>query len=521
MKNYILIIFGLILSTGLFAQSPQGFKYQAVIRDSEGEPLSSQDVSLRISILENNSQGESQYSETHTVKTSEFGLISLVIGSGSGTGLDGDFSTIDWGSDQHFLQLEVDKDGGTSYQMMGTTQLLSVPYALYAETVGEITETDPDYNESVASEIIAGDTIRWNNATQSLSITKFSLSISEGNTVSLPSSVLVYTTSEISALEPDLGDAVFNNTENLYQIYNGFAWRSFSSNCWPEPTVANAGSDQVYNDGTISTTLTANTPEPNHGTGVWSIISGDGGGFADVNDPATTFTGLSNKTYVLTWSISTDCETTSDDVAVVFIQDQSGEPLADVDGNSYNTVWIGGKLWMAENLATTKFNEGTSIPLITDNVEWTNLTSGGLCWYDNDENTNKHLYGAIYNGYAIQSENLCPTGWHTANGEDWQNLIDYVDNGQDEAAIFLKATSGWPDGTNPGFGGNGDDIFDFAGLPGGQRYGNVGIFALGGSNGAWWGGTTSLFELFFNDDYARINAQEELTYGFSVRCVKD
>ncbi|MEQ9288804.1 MAG: hypothetical protein RIG77_17920 [Cyclobacteriaceae bacterium] len=193
MKNLILIITSIVLITGLYAQSPKGFKYQAVIRDNEGEPLGSQDVSFRISILKSDSQGESQYSETHIVKTSEFGLVSLVIGDG--TAVSGNFSEIDWGIDQHFLQLEVDKSGSTNYQLMGTTQLLSVPYALHAETVGE---------------------------KQTLEIEGSILKISDGNQVVLPSSGF---SSSVLMLIGDVTDQeasnMISNMETISHVFVG------------------------------------------------------------------------------------------------------------------------------------------------------------------------------------------------------------------------------------------------------------------------------------------------------------
>ena len=85
--------------------------------------------------------------------------------------------------------------------------------------------------------------------------------------------------------------------------------------------------------------------------------------------------------------------------------------ITDKDGNVYTSVTIGTQVWMVENLKTTKYNDGTPIPNVTDNTEWSNLTTPAYCWYDNDI-TKKNPYGALYNGYAVRTGKLCPTGWH-------------------------------------------------------------------------------------------------------------
>ena len=117
--------------------APAAFTYQAVVRDADGLALANQAIQMRISILQGSTDGASVYTETHTTTTNEFGLASLLIGNG--TVQSGVFSRIAWGSSgPFFLQIEVDVTGGTNFSLMGTTQLLSVPYALYAETAGAI-----------------------------------------------------------------------------------------------------------------------------------------------------------------------------------------------------------------------------------------------------------------------------------------------------------------------------------------------------------------------------------------------
>lgn len=133
MKRIILICIGFFTTAILFAQAPAAFKYQAVARDGSGAVMANKTVSFRMSIIEGTVTGDIVYSEKHNAVTNEFGLVNLEIGNG--TVLTGNISGINWGVDVHFLRIEMDPDGGSSFQLMGTSQLLSVPYALHAKTV--------------------------------------------------------------------------------------------------------------------------------------------------------------------------------------------------------------------------------------------------------------------------------------------------------------------------------------------------------------------------------------------------
>ena len=124
-----LIVFLSVLSS--FAQAPQSFKYQGAIRNASGEELTNQNVKVRASILTGTVDGTSIYTETHSTTTNDFGLVSLEIGKG--TPILGSFESIEWGVNPAFLKIEVDPTGNDNYILMGSSQLLSVPYALYAE----------------------------------------------------------------------------------------------------------------------------------------------------------------------------------------------------------------------------------------------------------------------------------------------------------------------------------------------------------------------------------------------------
>lgn len=189
--------------------------------------------------------------------------------------------------------------------------------------------------------------------------------------------------------------------------------------------------------------------------------------------------------------------------------------MSDCDGNTYKTVVIGTQTWMAENLKTTKYNDETAIPLVTDNTEWKNLTTPGYCWYNNDAATYKATYGALYNRFVVNTGKLAPTGWHVPTDAEWNVLIEYIGGGA-VAGKKLRETGNthWTslntDATNE---------YGFTALPGGNRYQTMGIFSSLGVGGSWWSipGAVSLNCNFAGAAVTSINGN----FGVSVRCVKD
>ena len=142
MKKLISLFFLMFVGLLVFAQLPQKFSYQAVIRN-ESNTLVSGPVGVRISMLQGDANGEMVYQETHIVETNTNGLMTLEIGDG--TVVSGDFSAIDWADGPYFLKAETDPSGGTNYTIEGTQQLLSVPYALFAGATAN--SFSGDYND--------------------------------------------------------------------------------------------------------------------------------------------------------------------------------------------------------------------------------------------------------------------------------------------------------------------------------------------------------------------------------------
>jgi uncharacterized protein (TIGR02145 family) len=194
------------------------------------------------------------------------------------------------------------------------------------------------------------------------------------------------------------------------------------------------------------------------------------------------------------------------------------ETVKDADGNVYQSVFIKGQTWMVQNLRTTRYNDGTPIPDITDAIQWGQLKTAGYCNYENDTGL-AATYGRLYNWYAVTRGNLCPYQFHVPYDHDWQHLIDTA-GGQSYAGFVLKekGTAHWQD--NPGS----TDQFGFRALPGGMRSA-AGMFEGMGLHGCWWGNTYSLDQVLVrtaNNDNNSVNRTEtDKNAGYSVRCVRD
>lgn len=233
MRKLFTIFAAVLLTASVFAQAPEKMSYQAVIRNSSDALVTNQQVGMQVSILQGSASGTAVYVETQTPSTNANGLVSIEIGSG--TIVSGDFTTIDWANGPYFIKTETDPDGATggiSYTITGTSQLLSVPYAMHAKTAETISggvtetdpvftawdkstgisitesqisdldhfttadETDPIFGASVASGITGTDTTNWNNKQDQL-IAGTGIDIT-GNVISTTSSVTTYSVGDFA-----------------------------------------------------------------------------------------------------------------------------------------------------------------------------------------------------------------------------------------------------------------------------------------------------------------------------------
>nr|NQU91850.1 hypothetical protein [Bacteroidota bacterium] len=265
MKKNLLIILLTGLSVALLAQAPQAFNFQTIVRNEAGQVVPLQDVTFHFAIRLGDPGGEIIYKEQHLASTNSQGLVSVAIGSGEV--LEGTFDQIDWGNEAYFLEEQIDIGNTGNFQVFGTVQLLSVPYALHANTAG--------------------------NGIQSM------------------------TTEERDEIEnPNVGMQIFNTTTNCLNYWNGTNWFETCGECTPQPDNANAGADQSYNDSTTVVTLNANSPD--FGTGIWTKSNFYQGWFEDPADPNTIFHGEPCNYVYLKWTISNNCGSDYDYVKITF-----------------------------------------------------------------------------------------------------------------------------------------------------------------------------------------------------------
>lgn len=360
-KISFLIVFTIIIFQAR-AQVPQSVNYQTIVRNSSGAVVKDQTVSLKFSIIKNSVSGQEVYSEKHTLATNQFGLVNLKIGKG--TVLSGVFKDIDWGDGTSYLITYLDLSGGSSFTEMGTTEMVSVPYALYAGSIY----------------------VNYSNDT----------------------------------------------------LYIGDQW--------------------VY------------------------IPSGGGS--------------------------------------------SNGDLVSDFDGNTYGVVTIGNQIWLASNLKSTHYSNGSAI--------------NGAYDYDNNA-TNAGEYGKLYTWSATMNsagsststpsgvQGVCPTGFHLPSISEWDILKDYVSDhygvGGGLIGQKLKET-----GTAHWETANGNNETGFTAVGAGHMYilGGVPSFKELKEATAFWSATEytgntdqAMYFKFYDSGVVTTNGAFIKTAGYPVRCIKD
>ena len=195
--------------------------------------------------------------------------------------------------------------------------------------------------------------------------------------------------------------------------------------------------------------------------------------------------------------------------------------VTDMDGNVYNTIRIGNQWWMAENLKVTHYRNNDPIPNITDDAEWRAMETGARCAIDNDEN-NANVYGYLYNWYAVADpRNISPLGWHVPTDEEWQELVDYLD--QDPGSKLAGQPDLWGDDileNNAAFGESG-----FSALPGGYRN-SSGICYLLTYSAYFWSATEhtsthAWYQFLRHNKLDVLRDSHDKGDGFSIRLIRD
>lgn len=212
------------------------------------------------------------------------------------------------------------------------------------------------------------------------------------------------------------------------------------------------------------------------------------------------------------------------------------QSVTDIDGNNYKTISIGNQEWLAENLKTTRLNDGTEIPLVTDDDIWRVLNTPAYSWYYNNEVDFKNIYGGYYNWYAVNSGKLCPSGWHIPDEDDWKvfKLSLGMTPEQIENGFFSETTGGnkiretgtfnWVEGSVTATNESG-----FTALPGGSRTSSAVIFGGEGQGAGWWSASLIKYSnyyafshwVIYDKDWFYRSDMLSTTYGLNVRCVKD
>ncbi|MCK4661553.1 MAG: fibrobacter succinogenes major paralogous domain-containing protein [Bacteroidales bacterium] len=593
MKRIFIILAIVLLTVSMFAQSPEKMSYQAVVRNASNNLITNTDVGMQISILQGSATGTAVYVETQTPTTNANGLVSIEIGGQNATIISGDFTIIDWANDTYFIKTETDPAGGTNYTITGTSQLLSVPYALYAKTAesitGTITETDPVFGTSVAGGITATDTTNWNKKLDNYTETDpvFGLSvagvITAADTTNWNNKLDSYTETDpvfglsVAGVITAADTTNWNNKLDSYTEADPLftAWDKSSGISITESQISNLDhftnadeTDPVFGLSVASEITAIDTTnwnnkldsytetDPVFGPSVAGAITQTD--TTNWNNKLDYYTEIQNLADVLVISNSANSQIknvtdpTDDQDAVtktyVDLLEARIEALelalmkpTDYDGNTYNIVKIGNQIWMAENLKTTHYVNGTEIPLVIDNTAWSNLTTPAYCWYNNDSASYANTYGALYNWYSVETGNLCPTDWHVPTDEEWKNLEKQLgmseadaDNtswrGTDQGRQLKKYDDLWNENStnaNAGYNGsNGGNPSGFAALPGGRRHYSDGSFFSLGNNGDWWSNTSidassSWYRVLYYGQAKVYRNDDTKVSGISIRCVKD
>jgi uncharacterized protein (TIGR02145 family) len=208
--------------------------------------------------------------------------------------------------------------------------------------------------------------------------------------------------------------------------------------------------------------------------------------------------------------------------------------VKDIDGNVYNTVKIGNQIWMTENLKTTRLNAGTNIPLIVDYGSWSNSTTPAYCWFDNDSTNYAQSYGVLYNWHTVNTDSLCPSGWHVPSDAEWVELELKIGLSSEDANLLGLR------GSNEGskIAGN-EDLWNdgalvneasfeetgFMALPGGYRSSAAIFYSVGDCARFWssteYNSTDAMFRYLDNTDSKIGRQYSPKMHGRSVRCIKD
>lgn len=253
----------------------------------------------------------------------------------------------------------------------------------------------------------------------------------------------------------------------------------------------------------------------------------------DSKDSYSVEINISNNQQYYVRAYATNSKGTSygQEETVIIYSGIPGEPVTDIDGNTYQTVKIGHQTWLRNNLKVTHYSNGDAIPLLTmqEDEKWLSTKKGAYCYY-NDDLTNAETYGNLYNGFTVMDErNVCPSGWHIPSKKEWEELVNF-NGGSIVAGNSLKQSFLWKRSHQ-----NTSNDADFRAVPAGMRwhrqpydtetfYSNLStevffasrdVYLIDGVEYMWYMSMMDVAE------WARISDNSIKTCGQSVRCIKN
>ncbi len=388
MRHAILLFLLFLTSAGLYAQAPSGFRFQAVARDAANDVMATDNIAVRVSLLRGGPSGAVDYSERHEVTTTDLGVFDLHIGNGSA--LSGDINTIDWGTDSYFLKIDIDPMGGDSYVNLGASQLLSVPYALYAKESGSGNGGDPtdELQNLIYDPVTQTLTLTDGNSVtlqiggggggtddQTISLSGTTLSIEGGNAV------------DLSVLQDGVDDADADPTNEIQNLSFNIATNELSIAGGNSITIPSGGTDADADPTNEIQTITISGDQLSLSDGGGTVTIPSGGG------------GTDNQT--LTFNVATNELTISGGNTITI---PSGGTDADADPmNEIQTITLSGSTISLSNgggsldltplisaidtddadadatneLQSLSFNAGTNELSLSDGGGTVTLPSGG------------------------------------------------------------------------------------------------------------------------------------------------
>ncbi len=576
MKNLYAFLLILFFSFSFsFAQAPQKINYQGIARDNAGLELANQTISLRFSIHQSIPTGTILYRERHDgVVTNQFGLFAIHIGDGFV--LSGNMS-IDWSTGPYYLEVEMDAQGGNNFISMGTSQFLSVPYALYAESSGTPGPVGPTGPTGLAGEI-GPQGIPGNTGPTGLPGPQGETGLSGVNGVTGPTGPSGPTgiQGSVGPTGPTgaTGATGSQGIQGMIGPTGSTGSQGIQGSVGPTGAIGGTGvTGSTGPTGSTGMNITGTTNQTIRHNGVdWeaaSVVQITSSEQVSISDNATlpdNSAGLdvnySDKGLLIPRLTTVQRDAIINPAQSLLIFNTTtlcfefygsgswysmgcipspfscGDSFVDVrDGKIYSTVLIGSQCWMAQNL-----NIGTQIisnpvpPNPSAHQQLNNAVIEKYCY--NNTASNCTLYGGLYewdemmnysptdNGNPGTTQGICPIGWHVPTDAEWCELENFVEVNTDQncnlvgfrgtaTGAKLKDNTTW-DGTN---------TTGFTSLAAGYRNIN-GSFSSSGIDARFWTATeTAPSQAYIRflrlNNNGSLRGDEDKNYGYSIRCIKD